>query len=167
MLRRTGTLFALLLAAGFCHAARAQTLELATEVGSSGSVAINVNYSPEGARVVAMQFDLRFKPDRLNATGLQLDRGRSLTAEHGLDYRLIQPGTLRILVIPPIRQQMPPLTGGHIATMRFPGLEKLSLEDSDIRFVPGSVVLSDSGAKTVAIRTTLSNVGKGKARIKK
>lgn len=157
-------IFGMLMVSAFCSLGWAQSLELASTGDPGGTAAIAVNYNPEGARVVALQFDLQFDTKRLNAAALQVSRGKALAADNGFDFRQIQPGTLRVIVYPPVRQQMPALAGGQLVSIQFPGLDKLALGEADLRFVPGSIVLSDAAAKKIDVRATVNLLGKEKSR---
>jgi hypothetical protein len=158
--------FVALIIAGIGQLGYGQSLELTYGEDASNNRPLSVNFLPEGSGVVALQFDLQFKMQRIDPNGVQVMRGQSLTAEHGFDFQQIQPGRIRVVVYPPIRPQMPPLAGGQVASIRFPGLEKLVLVSDDLSFIPGSIVLSDSSARTVAVRTVINNLSKGRNRIK-
>ena len=143
-----------------------QSLDLTAESVSSGSNIISVSFAPEGANVVALQFDLQFNAQKIKMNGLQLSKGKTLSSDHGFEFRQVQPGVMRVVIYPPIRQQMPLLVSGQAVSIKFPELDSLTLEDGDIRFVPGSIVLSDSMAKAVKLRQASSSLGRNKARRK-
>jgi hypothetical protein len=147
-------------------AASGQSLNVGTESIPGGSNIVSVNFNAEGAGVVALQFDLQFNTQKIKMSGLQVARGKMLTSEHGFEYRQIQADTLRVVIYPPIAQQMPSLTSGQAMSIKFPELDAAALEHGDIRFVPESVVLSDAAAKAVKAREITSSLGRNKGRRK-
>jgi hypothetical protein len=77
-----------------------------------------------------------------------------------MEARQVLPGTIRVLLIPPLRTDMPPLTGGEIAAFSFSlkGAGELSVQSID--FVRRSAVFSDRQGKSVGVRALQNNIGR-------
>lgn len=146
--------------------AAGQSLDLSADSTPAGGSFVSINFTPEGTNVVALQFDLQFNPQKIKMAGLQVMKGKTLSGDHGFEFRQVQPGTVRVVIYPPIRQQMPSLAAGQAVSLKFPELDAIALDDGDIRFVPGSVVLSDSMARAVKLRQASSSLGRNKGRRK-
>jgi hypothetical protein len=155
-----------LLLLSLLEAASGQSLDLTGESPSGGGNIVSINFAPEGANVVALQFDLQFNPRKINLAGLRLAKGQAISGDHGFEYRQIQPGRMRVVIYPPIRQQMPPLAAGQTVVLELQAADFIALEEGDIRFVPGSIVLSDALAKAVKLRQATNSVGRAKGRRK-